>query len=201
MGVMSWKTTRPHLVERTMVLQSTIPPTMDEQLPLQPTPQGKPISNKIRSKRRGGRKPYKSLRAVYCQLCESDDHRTPTYKTYLGSTERRKKLVSLKKCPDCTKTHEGNCIVSYNCRICLDGSHLDYLCPGPKTPNAQKRLTDGLGKISNLTAVIKGQYLTYLEKEALDSKEVKKVMSYSIGKKEYKTDPDIGIDQKLHAVT
>ena len=38
----------------------------------------------------------------------------------------------------------------------------------------------------------------YLEKEALDSKEVK-VMSYSIGKKEHKTDPNIGIDQKLHA--
>merc|ERR1712179_213529 len=35
--------------------------------------------------------------------------------------------------------------------------------------------------------------------EALDSKEIKKVMSYSIGKKEDKTVPDIGIDQKLHA--
>ena len=122
----------------------------------------------------------------------------PTCKTYLGSTERRKRLVSLKKCPDCTKTHEGNCIVTYKCRICLDGAHLDYLCPGPKTPNAQKRLTDGLGKSSKLTEVTKGQDLTYLEKEALDSKEVK-VMSYSIGKKEHKTDPDIGIDQKLHA--
>ena len=81
---------------------------------------------------------------------QSDDHRTPTCKTYLGSTERRKKLVSLKKCPDCTQTHEGNCIVTYKCRICLDGSHLDYLCPGPKTPNAQKRLTDGVGVSSSL---------------------------------------------------
>ena len=88
--------------------------------------------------------------------------------------------------------------MTYKCRICLDGAHLDYLCPGPKTPNAQKRLTDGLGKSSKLIEVTKGQDLTYLEKEALDSKEVK-VMSYSIGKKERKTDPDIGIDQKLHA--
>ena len=51
--VMSWRTTRPHLVERTMVLQSTIPPTTDEQLPLQPAPQRKPISTKVRSRWRG----------------------------------------------------------------------------------------------------------------------------------------------------
>ena len=171
---------------------------MGEQLPSQSTPQGKPIRTKEQSSGRGGRKPYKPLRSIRCQLCESEKHRTPTCKTYLGSTERRKRLVSLKKCPDCTQTHEGNCIVTYKCRICLDGSHLDYLCPGPKTPNAQKRLTDGLGKSSNLRYGIKGQDLTYLEKEALDSEEVK-VMSYSIGKKEHKTDPDIGIDQKLHA--
>ena len=52
--VMSWRTTRPHLVERTMVLQSTILPTTDEQLPLQPAPQRKPISTKVRSRWRGG---------------------------------------------------------------------------------------------------------------------------------------------------
>ena len=100
--VMSWKTTRPHLVESTMVLQSTIPPTTGGQLPSQPTPQGKPISTKEKSSWRGGRKPYKPLRSIRCQLCESEEHRMPTYKTYLGSAERRKRLVSLKKCPDCT---------------------------------------------------------------------------------------------------
>ena len=125
------ETTQPHLVESNMVLQATIPPNAS-----QPTPQGKPTT--WRSRWRGGSTPHKSYRSIYCQLCESHDHRTPTCKTYLRSTDRRNRLISLKKCPNCTRVHKGDCVVRYKCRLCVDGIHLDYLCPGSKTPNAQK---------------------------------------------------------------
>ena len=103
---------------------------------------------------------------------------------YLGSAERRKQLVTMKKCPDCTRVHDGKCKIKFKCRICLVGTHLDYLCPGPGTPNAQKGLAKGVGVSESFRYVIKGQDRTYSEKEALNSEELKRVMSYFIGNKE-----------------
>merc|ERR1712082_418876 len=172
-----------------MALQATIPTNTGGPLSSQPSSKGKNLN------RKGSRAPKGSYGPEYCALCNTNDHRTPKCVKYVGAAVKRKRLRSLKKCPNCTRAHnKGNCVMRFKCRICLDGWHLDYLCPGPKTPNATKRLTDGLGRSSKLTEVTKGQDLTDQEEEALDSKEV-----ISIGKKEDKTDPVIGVDQKQHA--
>ena len=133
--VMAWKTTQPHLVGNTVVLNATIPPKKNEQ-PSQPIPQGKNTSTKQKQTGGKGRRPFKPF--LKCQLCNSEDHRTVSCMNYLGSAERRKQLVTMEKCPDCTRAHDGNCQMPFKCRICLVGTHLDYLCPGPGTPNAQE---------------------------------------------------------------
>ena len=115
--VMSWKTTQPHLVESTMALQATIPQSS------QPSSQGKNLNKKGNS--------YKS---EYCALCDTNDHKTPKCAKYVGATDRRNQLISLDKCPNCTRTHIGDCIMRFRCRRCSNGRHLDYLCPGLKGP-------------------------------------------------------------------
>ena len=134
--VMSWKTTQPHLVESTMVLQATIPPKTSGPQSSQPSSQGKPTNWK--SKRKGNKTPQNSYRSEYCALCDTNDHKTPKCVDYLGATDRRSQLSNLNKCPDCTRTHRGDCRIRYKCRICFNGNHLDYLCPGQKKPNATK---------------------------------------------------------------
>ena len=122
--VMAWKTTQPHLVSSTVVLNATIPPRKNEQPSQQKQTGG------------SGRRPFRPF--LKCQLCDSEDHRTVSCINYLGSAERRKQLVAMERCPDCTRAHDGNCQMPFKCRICLVGTHLDYLCPGPGTPNAQE---------------------------------------------------------------
>ena len=134
--VMSWKTTQPHLVESTMVLQATIPPNTSGQQSSQPISQGK--STTWKSNWKGGKTPHKFSKSIHCQLCDANDHITPKCTDYEGSTERRERLISLKRCPNCTRTHKGDCWIRFKCRICSNGTHLDYLCPGPKKPNATK---------------------------------------------------------------
>ena len=124
--VMSWKTTQPHLVESTMVLQATTSPKTSGPQSSQPSSQGK------KSNRKGN-----SYRPEYCALCDTNDHKTPKCVDYVGATDRRNRLSSLNKCPDCTQTHRGDCLMRFKCRICSDGKHLDYLCPKPKKPNAK----------------------------------------------------------------
>ena len=118
MTVMSWKTTQPHLVESTMVLQATTTPKTSESS--QPSSQEKNLSRQT--------SPYRS---EYCAFCNTTDHRSPKCCEYVGAAARRKRLSSLNKCPNCTRTHKGDCYIRFSCRICSEGRHLDYLCPGP----------------------------------------------------------------------
>ena len=117
--VMSWKTTQPHLVESTMALQATIPQSS------QPDSQGKNLKKKNNS--------FKSNE--YCSLCETRDHRTPRCTKYVGGTERKKRLISLNRCPGCTRKHPGDCRARLKCYSC-SGNHMDYLCTEPKKSNA-----------------------------------------------------------------
>ena len=132
--VMAWKTTQPHLVSSTMLLNATIPPGNGGG---QPNLQGKHTGAKQKQSGGGGKKSFKPFKHLICQLCDLD-HKTSCCKTYLGSADRRKRLVSIKKCPDCTRDHQGGCTIPFKCRICLVGKHFDYLCPGPETPSVQK---------------------------------------------------------------
>ena len=85
---MAWKTTQPHLVGSTVVLNATIPPRKNEQPSQQKQTGG------------SGRRPFRPF--LKCQLCDAEDHRTVSCMNYLGSAERRKQLVTMEKCPDCT---------------------------------------------------------------------------------------------------
>ena len=137
--VMAWKITQPHLVGSTLLLNTTIPPAKSGQYPSsQPASQGKnsgPIQKQSGAK---GKKSYKFFNAPPCQLCDSEDHVTSRCKRYEGAVERRKRLIYLKKCPECTKIHDGKCKVIYNCRICIVGKHMDYLCLGTQPPGTQQ---------------------------------------------------------------
>ena len=126
--VMSWKTTQPHLVESTMALQATIPPSGHQSS--HSSSQGKKSNKK-------GYKPQTSNMSEYCALCDTTDHITPRCAKYVGAADRRSQLSKQNKCPDCTRTHKGNCRIRFGCRTC-NGNHLDYLCPGQKKPNATK---------------------------------------------------------------
>ena len=116
--VMSWKTTQPHLVESTMVLQATT------------TPQSCGSSQPGSQEKNWSRKTSPN-RSEYCAFCNTNDHRSPKCCKYMGAAVRRKRLSSLNKCPNCTRTHQGDCYIRFSCRICSEGKHLDYLCPGP----------------------------------------------------------------------
>ena len=56
-------------------------------------------------------------------------YRAMECQTYLGSNTKRKRLVEVHRCPDCTRKHKGYCEILYKCRICNGGLHFDYLCP------------------------------------------------------------------------
>merc|ERR1711942_529461 len=114
-----------------MALQATIPTNTGGPQSSQPYSKGKNLN------RKGSRAPKNSYGPDYCALCNTNDHRTPKCEQYVGATERRKRLNNLNKCPDCTRTHsKGDCVLSFKCRFCSDGKHLDYLCL--KKPNANK---------------------------------------------------------------
>ena len=124
--VMSWKTTSPHLVGSTTVLHST---TL-------PDPQKK-TSGTIQKQHGGRGGGYSRTPGIpKCYLC-GENHRAMECQTYLGSNTRRKRLVEVHRCPDCTRKHKGDCEILYKCRICNGGIHFDYLCPTTE-PATQK---------------------------------------------------------------
>ena len=113
--VMSWKTTQPHLVESTIALQAT--------MSSQPDSQGK------NSKKN-------SFKGIYfCVLCETQGHKSPKCTRYVGGTERRRRLISVRRCPDCARRHTGDCQSKLKCNSC-SGNHLEYLCTEQKKSNA-----------------------------------------------------------------
>ena len=124
--IMSWKTTSPHLVGSTTVLHST---TL-------PNPQKK-TSGTMQKQHGGWGGGYSRPPGIpKCYLC-GENHRAMECQTYLGSNTRRKRLVEVHRCPDCTRKHKGDCKLLYKCRICNGGLHFDYLCPTTE-PATQK---------------------------------------------------------------
>ena len=123
--VMSWKTTSPHLVSSTAVLHSTTIP--DPQSSTSGTIQ------KNGGQVRGYNRPQGTPK---CYLC-GENHVVMECHNYLGSNTRRKRLVDVQRCPDCTRKHKGSCDILYKCRICNGGLHYDYLCPTTQ-PSVQK---------------------------------------------------------------
>ena len=117
--VMSWKTTQPHLVESTIALQTTIPQSS------QPDSQGKNLKKNS----------FKSF--DFCVLCETKGHRSPKCTRYVGGAERRRRLISVRRCPDCGRRHADNCTLKLKCFSC-SGEHLGYLCAEPSKANATK---------------------------------------------------------------
>ena len=122
--VMSWKTTSPHLVKSTTVLHSTA--VSDPQI----------TSGTIQKYGGQGRGINRPQGTPKCYLCE-ENHRVMECQNYLGSNNRRRRLVDVQRCPDCTRKHKGSCEILYKCRICNGGLHYDYLCPTTQ-PSIQK---------------------------------------------------------------
>ena len=122
--VMSWKTTSPHLVNSTSVLHSTTVPD----------PQN--TSGTIQKHGGQGRGYNRPQGTPRCYLC-GENHTVMECQNYLGSNNRRRRLVDVQRCPDCTRKHKGSCEIRYKCRICNGGLHYDYLCPTTQ-PSIQK---------------------------------------------------------------
>ena len=134
--VVTWGTTTPHLTNSTTMLQTTIKQEkVEQQNSLKSGPTGNYSGGgKGRGRgHRGGSRGTGSLRMFgrpKCQLCDGE-HTTGRCQSYLTTLTRRQRLITLDKCPECSRAkHDGLCKLTFKCRICNNGVHMDYLCPG-----------------------------------------------------------------------
>ena len=134
--VVTWKTTSPNLVASTAVLCTTLKQNkVSEHNECDSSVHGASAcdggargSFKSGSPRRNVHN--RSFNSLKCQLCDGE-HTTSGCQSYLTAVARRTQLSALNKCPNCARVkHDGTCKLSYRCRICNQGLHMDYLCPG-----------------------------------------------------------------------
>ena len=127
--VMTWNTTSPTSVHKTTLGHTPLSQTGNGG-----THESTPPSSPSRGRRNQNASQGYSLQE--CQLC-TGPHHIVACTTYTSATARRTQLDTMGYCPDCGRTqHQGDCHLSFPCRICANGYHLDYLCPGFATPTS-----------------------------------------------------------------
>lgn len=121
--VMTWNTTSPTPVHI---------PTLGHTPPSHTGSGGTPPGSPQRGRR--NQNDSQGYSSQECQLCTGPHHMV-TCPTYPSAATRRSQLDALNYCPDCSKTqHDGDCHLTFPCRICANGYHRDYLCPRAITP-------------------------------------------------------------------
>ena len=63
-----------------------------------------------------------------CLLCSQEGHRAKNCTKFVTFESRRDKLLSLKKCVKCLKTHTGKCLSNVTCNFCNKLGHNEIFC-------------------------------------------------------------------------
>ena len=129
--VFTWRTTAPHRTVSTTVLQANF--KQEDQFTCPSEDGGDYISGRGQGSPRDihrGRGSHRISGKPRCLLCD-EEHITSRCKTHRTAIDRRKKLIEFNRCPRCTREkHDGVCKFVDECRICGNGYHMDWLCPG-----------------------------------------------------------------------
>ena len=132
--VMTWNTTTPTSTQKTTLCHTPLGQSTGSN----GAPQGAGTKYKGRGRGRGGRNQnaFQRFSQQECQLCKGP-HRNLSCPTYSTAAARRIQLEVMNNCPDCSRTkHQGDCNLTFSCRMCANGRHLDYLCPGVVSSNS-----------------------------------------------------------------